>query len=180
MSCDNGANYSVVKQCVSVPKCMDPNASNYNQPGACVYTASFGMSVAPNRVNARSLAGYSGALEKELQISINPVSGFTAPVVVKVDQTSLPAGILPEFSFGGGAYSTDPSALMTLSGGYHRYNGLVYLPVMIRFKGKLDQTKAYTIKFTGTGLAGGNGAGKTASASVIIDSHQLNPEFREI
>lgn len=134
----------------------------------------FTISVDPGTVRAKSLAGFSGITEQEARISVNPVAGFSSPVSVTVDQSSIPQGIQPEFSFDGGAtYSATPTGVLTYDGQFYRSGGTIYLSVRIRFKGTLAKT-TYPITFIG------QGGGKSSSATMTVDSRPLYPGFQEL
>jgi hypothetical protein len=162
----------------SVPRCTDPGASNYNSSGACVYPL-FRLSATPSTVKAKSVAGYSGITEQEIRISVNPVSGFNAPVEIEV-LPSLPADTKPEYSFAGGAFTANPRATLSWDGSFYRNNGLIHLPVLIRFGGLLEKDRTYSVTFGGVGLPGGRGAGASDTATVLIDSKPLYPDYTEI
>ncbi|HEU5114564.1 MAG TPA: hypothetical protein VFT82_02240 [Candidatus Paceibacterota bacterium] len=163
-------------------KCTDPNASNFGQVGSCVYP-SFSLTADPSTVRAKSLAGFSGVTEKDINLSINPVGGFTAPVFITVDQSSLPTGIKPEFSFAGGDFkdaSQNPGGTLSWDGSFFRNNGIIFLPVRIRFGGTLQKDANYVITFKGIPQAGGTGSNASpATATVTIDSKPRYPGFQE-
>jgi hypothetical protein len=143
-------------------------------------TPGFTLSANSGTVRAKSLAGYSGVTEKDILISVNPVAGFNTDVKIEVDTSSLPPETKPTYSFAGGAYTENPSAVMKLDGGLYKVGGSIYLPVSIRFGGTLKANEAYMVRFKGTALPGGVGAGSTASINVTIDSKPLYPGFEEI
>jgi hypothetical protein len=164
-----------------IPKCSDPLASNQGATGACVYPQ-FSLSATPNPVKAKSLAGYSGQTEQDTNVTVNPVSGFTAPVLIGVDQNwlnSLPTGTNPEFSFNGGSFSSNPSATLVTDGNFYRVGngaGPVFLPISVRF------SKAITsVRLVGTPQPGGKGSNLgPQTLDIQIDTKPLMPNYKEI
>lgn len=132
--------------------------------GTCV-TPGFTLSVTPSTAKIRSIAGYSGAIEKPIQLSVNPLY-FGVPVSIEI--SSIPSDIQAEFSFNGGNFSSNKVSPFTLNSG-----GLEYLPVSIRFLNKLP-SGVYPITFKATG------GGITETATVNLDSKPLYPGYKEI
>ncbi|HEY0907786.1 MAG TPA: hypothetical protein VGE35_00375 [Candidatus Paceibacterota bacterium] len=139
--------------------------------GSFCATPSFTLTANPSTVKVRSIAGYSGVTEEAINLSVNP-SFFTAPVTIEV--VSVSAGLQPEFSFNNGAFGSSLMSPFTLNSG-----GLQYLPVKIRFAGKLSSSENYSITFRATGVDSRVGA-IVQTATVNLDSKPLFPGYIEI
>ncbi len=126
---------------------------------------SFTLTASPSSVKVKSVAGYSGSVEQTIDISVNPVN-FNSPV--SIEATDIPSDLKPEFSFNNGPFSENVIAPATLNSG-----GLQYMPVKIRFAGKVP-SGSFTIGFRGTG---GN---LSQTTYVTFDSRPLIPGYIEI
>lgn len=139
--------------------------------GAFCATPSFTLSANPSTVKVRSVAGYSGATEGVINLSVNP-SYFTAPV--SIDVSSIPADLKPEFSFNNGPFSSVVQSPFTLNSG-----GLQYLPVRVRFGAKLSNGTTYAITFRAIGVDSRVGT-IVQTTTVNLDSRPLFPGYVEI
>ncbi|MEN9621841.1 MAG: hypothetical protein RLZZ67_275 [Candidatus Parcubacteria bacterium] len=183
ISCE-GKNYSVAKTCTVVPPpvvcsgdkvksgstCVCPGSKPVNVSGNICVAPSFSLSATPNNVKIRSVAGYAGAADETINLSVN-TSYFTAPVSLEV--SSAPADVEPVFSYNGSDFSPNLTIPFTLNSG-----GLQFLPVRVRFNKKLSETGTYSITFRGVGVDSQVGT-ITQTATVNLDSRPLYPGYRE-
>lgn len=170
-SSQGSSELSVSFRCAApvVPTCSDSKAANSGQPGTCIYP-NFTLTASPSTVKVKSISGYSGATQEVINLSVNP-SYFTVPV--SIDVKSVTEGLNPEFSFNGGAYSSSRQAPFTLNSG-----GLQFLPIRIRFTGKLPTTNSAAITFRGVGVDSHAGT-ITQEATINLDLRPAYPDWRE-
>jgi hypothetical protein len=150
--------------------CVCPASKPVNVTGNTCVAPSFSLSAAPSNVKIRSVAGYAGAADETINLSVN-TSFFTAPVSLEV--SSAPADVEPEFSYNGSDFSPSLTIPFTLNSG-----GLEFLPVRVRFNKKLSETGTYAITFKGTGVDSRVGT-IVQTATVTLDSRPLYPGYRE-
>ena len=135
----------------------------------CNY-AGFTLSVNPQTVKVRSVAGYSGMTEQNVYIYVNPVFGFNVPVSIGFPSSSLK----PQFSLNGGTFTDSPNVVVEPP-----YNPV---SVRIRFNAKLSKNNAENfVLFDGSATgAVCRKCTREASAVLQLDSRPLYPGFSEI
>ena len=155
--------------------CMNTEAYSYNRNATkndesmCNY-AGFTLSVNPQTVKVRSVAGYSGMTEQNVYIYVNPVFGFNVPVSIGFPSSSLK----PQFSLNGGTFTDSPNVVVEPP-----YNPV---SVRIRFNAKLSKNNAENfVLFDGSATgAVCRKCTREASAVLQLDSRPLYPGFSEI
>lgn len=150
--------------------CVCP-ASTIEVGGMCA-APDFSLSATPSTVKVKSIAGYSGATELAVNLSVNPVPGFDGGVTISISSDLDPYG--PEFSINNGPYTSSHTL-----GALNQGGSLAFLPVKIRFTNKLPKG-VIEASFTGTGRDSHSASSITRSIRVKFDSSPLYPGYIEI
>jgi hypothetical protein len=129
------------------------------------------------KIAIQFLAGL-GATSQPANISINPSSGFSSPVVLSVESirtangVSLPSGVTPTYYFDG---SPSASALMSYNPSFGQYvnpSGTIGTTFAVRLPKKI--TEKYYIQIVGTS------GSQRSTFTIELDPNAINPDFREI
>jgi hypothetical protein len=152
-------------------------AGGTNGPGGSGDNAS-GYTVSGTPKVAIQFIANLPATSQPSSLSINPVSGFSAPVTLSVRSiqnasgASLPAGVIPTYYFGGVSSS---SLLMTYNPAFGQYtnpSGTIGTTFSVKLSKKI--TEKYYITLVGTSGA------QRATFIIELNPNVLNPDFREI
>jgi hypothetical protein len=137
-----------------------------------------GFTVSSTQRLAIQFLGGLGATSQTANVSVNPVSNFSAPVTLSVQSirsasgADLPSGVTPTYYFGG---SESSSALMSYDqtrGYYVNVNGLIGTTFAVKLSKKI--TEKYYITLVGTSGA------QNATSVIELNPNAINPDFREI